>query len=65
MLTNHILGWEHKEKLEQHESQKDYKTGFGGQFGVQRDRVDKAALGWEEGKQSKLRCYLLIYRIVL
>lgn len=26
---------------------KDYKTGFGGQFGVQKDRVDKSALGWE------------------
>ncbi len=25
----------------------DYKTGFGGQFGVQTDRVDKSALSWE------------------
>ena len=25
----------------------DYKTGFGGEFGVQGDRVDKSALGWE------------------
>ena len=25
----------------------DYKTGFGGKFGVQKDRVDKSALGWE------------------
>ena len=25
----------------------DYKTGFGGQFGVQKDRVDKSALGWD------------------
>ena len=25
----------------------DYKDGFGGQFGVQADRVDKSALGWE------------------
>ena len=25
----------------------DYKTGFGGQFGVQKDRVDKSAVGWE------------------
>ena len=25
----------------------DYKTGFGGQFGVQTDRVDKSAVGWE------------------
>ncbi len=33
--------------MEKHESQKDYKTGFGGKFGVQSDRVDKSALGWE------------------
>ena len=26
---------------------KDYKTGFGGQFGVQKDRVDKSAAGWD------------------
>merc|ERR1712058_213139 len=26
---------------------KDYKTGFGGQYGVQSDRVDKSALGWD------------------
>ena len=25
----------------------DYKTGFGGQFGVQKDRVDKSAVGWD------------------
>ena len=25
----------------------DYKTGFGGQYGVQADRVDKSALGWD------------------
>ena len=25
----------------------DYKTGFGGAFGVQTDRVDNSALGWD------------------
>ena len=25
----------------------DYKHGFGGKFGVQTDRVDKSAVGWE------------------
>ena len=25
----------------------DYKTGFGGKFGVQNDRIDKSAVGWE------------------
>lgn len=25
----------------------DYATGFGGKFGIQSDRVDKSAVGWE------------------
>ena len=25
----------------------DYKSGFGGQYGVQSDRVDKSAVGWD------------------
>lgn len=25
----------------------DYSVGFGGKFGVQRDRQDKSALGWD------------------
>ena len=25
----------------------DYVKGFGGKFGVQKDRVDKSALGWD------------------
>ena len=25
----------------------DYATGFGGKYGVQKDRVDKSAVGWE------------------
>ena len=29
----------------------DYKTGFGGQYGVQSDRVDKSALGWDHREQ--------------
>lgn len=32
--------------VEKHSSQMDYATGFGGKFGVQSDRVDKSALGW-------------------
>ncbi|XP_053183355.1 LOW QUALITY PROTEIN: src substrate cortactin-like [Scomber japonicus] len=35
------LGYEHKENLAKHESQKDYSKGFGGKFGVQNDRMDK------------------------
>jgi len=30
-----------------HSSQKDYSEGFGGKYGVQTDRVDKSALGWD------------------
>ena len=41
------MGWDHIEKVEKHESQKDYKAGFGGQFGVLSDRQDKSAVGWE------------------
>ena len=25
----------------------DYSTGFGGKFGVQKDRVDKSSVGWD------------------
>lgn len=41
------MGWDHIDKLEKHESQKDYVTGFGGKFGVQTDRQDKSAVGWD------------------
>lgn len=30
----------------------DYSTGFGGKYGVQTDRKDKSAVGWEH--QEKL-----------
>lgn len=30
-----------------HVSQKDYASGFGGKFGVQKDRQDKSAVGWD------------------
>ena len=73
-------GWEEHEQLQQHESQKgsmllmralsnlcisDYKKGFGGQFGVQSDRKDKSAAGWEEHEQlqqheSQTGTYLLV-----
>ena len=35
------VGWDYQAQLAQHESQTDTKKGFGGQFGVQRDRQDK------------------------
>ena len=33
--------------VEKHQSQKDYSHGFGGKFGVQTDRQDKSAKGWD------------------
>jgi hypothetical protein len=30
----------------------DYKTGFGGQFGVQSDRVDASAAGWDHVEKA-------------
>ncbi len=50
-MDKSALGWEHVEKVEKHESQKDYKAGFGGQYGVQSDRVDKSAVGWEHKEE--------------
>ena len=37
----------------------DYKTGFGGEFGVQTDRVDKNAVGWEHNEKVCIRKKLL------
>ena len=31
----------------------DYKTGFGGKFGVQDDRQDKSAVGWDYAEKSQ------------
>lgn len=32
----------------------DHSKGFGGKFGVQKDRQDKTAMGWDyEGKTEK------------
>ena len=41
------VGWDYQEKVEKHESQTDYSKGFGGKFGVQTDRQDRAAVGFE------------------
>lgn len=34
-----------------HVSQIDAKKGFGGKFGVETDRVDKSAVGWEHNEK--------------
>ncbi|TNN05048.1 Src substrate protein [Schistosoma japonicum] len=63
------VGWNHKETVEKHPSQKDYSVGFGGKygvqtdrqdkgfggkFGVQTDRVDSSSLGWNDANQTEL-----------
>ena len=40
-----------KLELEKSSSFTDYKAGFGGKFGVQSDRVDKSAVGWDHHEQ--------------
>ena len=35
------VGYDYQAKLAQHESQTDSKKGFGGKYGVQKDRQDK------------------------
>ena len=35
------LGWEYQSELSKHESQTDATKGFGGKFGVQKDRQDQ------------------------
>ena len=39
------LGHDHVEDLSKHGSQVDAAKGFGGKFGVQKDRVDKVGHG--------------------
>lgn len=35
------MGHDYVSQVEQHSSQKDAAQGFGGKFGIQKDRVDK------------------------
>ena len=35
------LGWDHQSELAKHASQTDAAKGFGGKYGVQKDRKDK------------------------
>lgn len=38
------LGHDYVAEVEQHSSQKDASKGFGGKFGVQKDRVDRVRI---------------------
>ena len=41
------VGHDYQAPLSQHVSQTDGAKGFGGKFGVQEDRKDKSAAGWD------------------
>lgn len=47
MLSQSAAGWDYVEAPQKHASQLDYRSGFGGKFGVQSDRQDKSAVGWD------------------
>ncbi|NXU17975.1 HCLS1 protein, partial [Pardalotus punctatus] len=53
------LGFEYKGEVEKHSSQKGksmgtyYSKGFGGRYGVERDKVDKAAVGFDYKSQAE------------
>lgn len=55
-MDQSAVGHDYIAKLEKHESQKDYATGFGGKFGVQTDRVDKVVLS-EKPSDKCCRCF--------
>lgn len=40
-MDSSAVGHDYVANVEKHASQVDYRTGFGGKFGVQSDRVDK------------------------
>ncbi len=42
------MGYEHREEMAKHASQKDYAVGFGGKYGVQKDRMDASSAGYNE-----------------
>jgi hypothetical protein len=48
LLWQSAVGYDYQEKVEKHESQVDGSKGFGGKFGVQTDRQDAAAVGFDE-----------------
>lgn len=47
-LSQSAVGWDHQEQLSKHESQTDAAKGFGGKYGVQKDRQDKSAGGFDD-----------------
>lgn len=40
-MDRSAVGHDYVANVEKHASQIDYRTGFGGKFGIQTDRIDK------------------------
>lgn len=43
-MDRSAVGHDYVAKVQMHASQTDYRTGFGGKFGVQSDRIDKVII---------------------
>ena len=43
-LLQSAVGWEYQTQLATHESQTDATKGFGGRYGVQKDRQDDVSI---------------------
>lgn len=41
LIVQSAVGWDYQAQLAKHESQTDATKGFGGRYGVQRERQDK------------------------
>jgi hypothetical protein len=64
-MDRSAVGHDYIAKVEKHESQRDYSTGFGGKFGVQSDRQDKVQstthrIGEMAGFQIELHIYVTV-----
>lgn len=42
-MDRSAVGHDYVANVEMHASQTDYRTGFGGRFGIQTDRIDKVS----------------------
>ncbi|KAM3174861.1 hypothetical protein ACTXT7_009652 [Hymenolepis weldensis] len=49
--TTSAVGTDYYAELNKHSSQQDYSKGFGGKYGVQTDRQDKAAVGYDHHEE--------------
>ncbi|XP_041935548.1 hematopoietic lineage cell-specific protein isoform X1 [Alosa sapidissima] len=47
------MGYDYKAEVKEHASQKDYAKGFGGKYGVEKEKMDRAAMGYEYKGQTE------------